>query len=83
MLNRRAMIATALESFQGLGSVIADLTENEVLACLELEAATLRRQSVIDRLIARAVRLRELSYAATLKEKYSGSSQSTQEPQRR
>lgn len=69
---RRAVIAQALESFQGLTSTLGEMTENEVLAALDVESAALRRQTVIDRLISRAVRLRELSYAASLKEKYSG-----------
>lgn len=69
---RRGLVAQALESFQGLAAAINELTEEEVLACLELEAASLRRQSVIDRLISRAVRLRELSYVAYLKEKFHG-----------
>lgn len=68
------MVGVALDSFQGLASVINELTEEEVLACLELEAATLRRQSVVDRLISRAVRLRELSYAQHLKERFNGTS---------
>lgn len=62
----------ALESFQSLTAALNGLTEEEVLACLELEAASLRRQSVIDRLISRAARLRELSYVAYLKEKFHG-----------
>ena len=69
---RRAVISQALESFQGLAATLGEMTENEVLAALDVESAALRRQTVIDRLISRAVRLRELSYAASLKEKYSG-----------
>lgn len=46
------------------------MTEEEVLAALETEAASLRRRTVIVRLIKRAVRLRELAHAKQLKEKY-------------
>lgn len=72
MTIRPGIVQRALESFQGLSSILGELSEAEVLACLELEAASLRRQSVIDRLISRAVRLRELSYVAYLKEKFHG-----------
>ena len=71
---RRAVVAQALESFQGLTSTLGEMTENEVIAALEVESSALRRQTVIDRLISRAVRLRELSYAASLKEKFCGKS---------
>jgi hypothetical protein len=72
---RRWYIDQALKNFPTLVSVLAELTEEEVLHCLDLEAATLRRRSVIDRLISRAVRLRELSYSRQLKEKFHGTSQ--------
>lgn len=74
------MVGVALDSFQGLASIINELTEEEVLACLELEAATLRRQSMTDRLISRAVRLRELSYAAYLKERFNGTQSKDHDP---
>ena len=74
MTNRKWYIDQALQSFVRLNEVLSDLTEQEVLACLDLEAASKRRRSVIDRLISRAVRLREVSYNITLKEKYHGSS---------
>lgn len=64
--------ARALDSFQALSASINGLTEQEVLACLEFEAATLRRKSVIDRLISRAARLHELIYVRQLKEKFHG-----------
>lgn len=72
---RKWYIARALESFTGLTTHINELTEDEVLACLKLEAATQRRSTVIDRLISRAVRLREISYSSQLKEKFHGTSQ--------
>jgi hypothetical protein len=72
MAVRKQLVVQALGSFQSLAQALNELSEDEVLACLELESATLRRQSVVDRLIRRAVRLRELSYAAYLKEKFNG-----------
>jgi len=72
---RRAVIASALESYQTLCSALNGLTEEEVLAALELEAASRRRQTVIDRLISRAARLNELTYVAKLKEKFHGTPQ--------
>lgn len=68
-------LGKVLSSYSTLSSALPKLTEQEVLAALELEAATQRRQSVIDRLIARAVRLNELNYQRHLKEKYHGTSQ--------
>ena len=63
-------ITEALKSYQSLSRALPELGEAEVLACLELEAATLRRQSVIDRLISRAARLNEITYVANLKERF-------------
>jgi hypothetical protein len=65
-------IAEALRSFSALMRVLEELTEEEVLACLQLEASTQRRESVLSRLISRAVRLNEIKYARQLKEKYHG-----------
>jgi hypothetical protein len=70
MTVRRYYIDQALKSFKGLTDALAELTEEEVLACLKLEAGTFRRPSVINRLISRAIRLRELHYTSQLKEKY-------------
>lgn len=72
MATRKFYIDLALLSFASLTQVLEELTEEEVLACLELEAATRRRQSHLDRLTSRAVRLNELSYNRTLKEKFHG-----------
>ena len=74
MSARRLLIDQALASYSGLTRVLPELTEEEVLACLKLESATLRRQSIIDRLISRAVRLHESSYSRQLKEKFHGTS---------
>jgi hypothetical protein len=67
---RQFYVGQALVSYKSLINTLAKLTEEEVLACLELEAGTLRRPSVFNRLIARAARLRELDYQRQLKEKY-------------
>lgn len=72
---RRWYVSEALKSFARLSELLPELTEEEVLACLELEAASLRRGSVIDRLISRAARLNELQYTAKLKEKFRGTSE--------
>ena len=80
MATRKWHMSQALHSFATLTNVINELTEEEVLAALEIEAAARRRQSIIDRLIARAVRIRELSYATHLKEKYRGSSSNQVHP---
>lgn len=65
-------VTQALQSFVALNKVLDSLTEEEVLACLDLEAASQRRESVLNRLISRAVRLNEIKYASQLKEKYHG-----------
>jgi hypothetical protein len=72
MAVRKWHLGQALESFARLNEIITELTEDEVLAALELEAASRRRRSMIDRLISRAVRLNEMNYVANLKEKYHG-----------
>ena len=69
---RRSYIDLALSSFADLLKTLHELSEEEVLACLELEAGSRRRQSILDRLISRAVRLNELSYNRQLKEKFHG-----------
>ena len=71
---RRWYIDQALSSFVRLNEVLGELTEQEVMACLDLEAATRRRRSVIDRLISRAVRLAEIDLSHQLKEKFYGPS---------
>lgn len=69
---RQWYIGEALSSMRRLREVIDVLTPEEVTAALELEAGSQRRQSIIDRLISRAVRLNELTYSKQLKEKYNG-----------
>lgn len=65
-------VAEALRSYGALVSVLDGLTEEEVLACLQLEAGSQRRESILNRLISRAVRLNEITYSRQLKEKYHG-----------
>lgn len=65
-------VSEALDSMRRLSEVIDELSLEEVIAALELEAGSRRRPSLIDRLISRAVRLNELHYVKTLKEKYHG-----------
>lgn len=74
MTARQWMVSEALSSMRRLHDLIDELTEEEVLAALELESGSSRRASIIDRLISRAVRLNELKYSKTLKEKYHGTS---------
>ena len=72
MSARKFLIVQALDSFRGLNERLNALTEEEVLAALDLECATRRRRSVIDRLISRAARLNEVRYVCRLKEKHHG-----------
>jgi len=72
MPTRRWYTAQALDSYRALDGVINDMTLHEITACLELEAASKRRRSVIDRLILRAVKLSSIEIATRLQEKYHG-----------
>lgn len=67
---RKACIDQALTSYPSLKGVVNELTEEEVMAALEIESATRRRQSIVLRLIARANRINELRYVAELKNKF-------------
>lgn len=69
---RRYYIDLALKSYASLVANLNELTEEEVLACLHLEASSRRRRSILDRLTSRAVRLNELLYSRQLKEKFHG-----------
>lgn len=62
----------ALENYESLSKVIGELTEEEVFACLNLEAGSRRRRSIIERLISKAVRMNELKFKSHLQEKYLG-----------
>lgn len=77
---RKFEVTRALDSFGALVSGLNDLTEEEVIAALDLESSTRRRQSFIDRLISRAVRLNEVCYSRQLKEKYRGQSKKSVDP---
>lgn len=70
MAVRKWYLDQALTSYPSLKRVLSELTQEEVLAALDLESATLRRKSLIDRLIQRAVRLNEVVYSRQLKEQY-------------
>ena len=70
MAVRKWHFAQALDSYTSLKKVVNELTEEEVLAALDLEVRALRRRSLIDRLISRAIRLNEINYSRQLKEKY-------------
>lgn len=63
-------VGQALLSVSRLNEILPELTEEEVLACLELEARSRRRHSVLTRLISRAARLNELRYVESLNHKY-------------
>ena len=67
---RKWYISQATGSFATLRTVISHLTLEEVLAALDLESQTQRRQTLIERLISRAVRLQELAFKQQLEEKY-------------
>jgi predicted secreted protein len=66
MSTRKWYLNEALVSVRRLEAVIGELTEDEVMACLDLESATQRRRSVTDRLIKRAISL----FHYRLQEKY-------------
>lgn len=73
-------VSQALKSFGSLARMVNELTEEEVLAALELEAASQRRPSILTRLISRAVRLNEIKYANHLKEKFHGTHRKDPDP---
>lgn len=68
--SRSWRVDEALQSYECLNRVLVDMEEAEVLAALELEAATRRRRSFLDRLLARAVRIKETEYRKVLESKY-------------
>jgi len=71
---RQWYISEALLSVSRLNDVLNEMTEAEIMKCLDLESSAARRKSIIDRLISRAVRLNEVRYAQTLRGKYHGKS---------
>lgn len=72
MVSRKWHMSRALESYRVLGTVINELTLVEITDCLDLEAGSQRRRSVIDRLITRAIQLSVLEITNRLQEKYLG-----------
>ena len=74
MAVRKWYVDQALVSYPVLKTVINELTMDEVIAALEVESATKRRQSITLRLIARATRLNEIVFSRRLKEKFHGKS---------
>ena len=71
---RKWYVSEALVSYRRLLSVVDELTLAEVTACLDLESATQRRRSVLDRLITKAVQLNVIVLTKVLTEKYHGKS---------
>lgn len=59
----------ALKSYRSLLDIIEELTEEEVLAALELEKSSLRRKSIVDRLIQKAVDFYRQNLINPIKEK--------------
>lgn len=67
-------LSQATQSYSTLRTVVNQLTFEEVIAALELESQSLRRKSILTRLISRASRLKEIEITRQLKEKYHGTS---------
>ena len=72
MTVRKWHLAQATQSYTTLRTVVNQLTYEEIIAALELESQSLRRRSIINRLISRASRLKEIETTRQLKEKYHG-----------
>lgn len=70
MTVREFKVRRTLESMQGLRAELDGLTYDEVMAALEFETASRRRSSVVNRLIARLVRLNELEFRRQITEKF-------------
>lgn len=62
----------ATGSYQHLTQVVNELTLEEVQAALALEAKSRRRKSIVNRLIARFLRIVELDLQETLTRRYGG-----------
>jgi hypothetical protein len=73
---RQWHVKLALESMTSLMGVVNELTHDEAIYCLNLESRTQRRRSIVNVLIARAVKMLKLSYMQQLKEIYHGSEES-------
>ena len=69
MAAREWQMQLALKSYRSLVSVIDELTEEEVLAAIELEKGTQRRKSIEDRLIQKAADFNRQTFITSLKRK--------------
>ena len=65
-------IQQALRSFRSLTRVLGEMTEEEVLHVLQVEAGSRRRAVMLDKLIQKAAELHRNSYLLKLKEQYNG-----------
>jgi hypothetical protein len=74
MAVRQLHITEALVSFRRLGRIMHELTLEEVMAALSLEAATQRRLSLTTKLVDRAVQLESQITRKRLQEKFHGKS---------
>lgn len=72
MTVRQWYVSEALHSMRRLEEIIDELSQEEIIAALDLESGSRRRKSIINRLISKAVRLNELAYSNKLKEFYHG-----------
>lgn len=70
MAVRQLHIKEALVSFRRLCRILHELTLEEVMAALDLEGASQRRQSLTGKLITRAVQLESQILTKRLQEKH-------------
>lgn len=66
---RKWYMDQALHSYRSMNKVLFDLTLEEIEKALELEAASRRRETLIETLMGRAARIVELDYVTKLKER--------------
>lgn len=67
---RKFYVGRALESSAALNMVLHELTEKEIVHCLDLEASSQRRKSIISALARRLARLKRQELIQQLVEKY-------------
>lgn len=70
MAVREWQVTRALESTIMLAETMPELTEEEVLHCLSLEAQSCRRKSILISLIKAAARFNKRQYIQSLMEKH-------------
>lgn len=80
MAIRQLHVTEALVSFRRLCRILHELTLEEVMAALNLETATQRRQSLTGKLIDRAVQLESQTIRKRLQEKSNGKSTQDYDP---